>query len=263
MFSRIRKRFTYANVAMTLALVFAMSGGAYAASKFVITSTKQIKPGVLAQLKGKAGPAGTTGAQGSAGSVGPQGPAGAVGPTGPAGAAGANGDKGAQGEAGKNGTKGAQGEPWTPNNTLPPKASETGAWSVAVVPAHFGESQLATATLSFAIPLAAPLVNVEGCGGAGKPACTVHVIKFNETDPAGCTGGTLEKPTAEAGNLCVFERERNGSNVGFVGAVNAATGAEGAGTTGAELIVVPENTKENENSVSLGGTWAVTAAGAA
>lgn len=47
MFSRIRKRLTYANVAMTMALVFAMSGGAYAAKKYVITSTKQIKPSVL------------------------------------------------------------------------------------------------------------------------------------------------------------------------------------------------------------------------
>lgn len=31
MFSRIRKRMTYANVVATIALVFAMSGGAYAA----------------------------------------------------------------------------------------------------------------------------------------------------------------------------------------------------------------------------------------
>ena len=76
MFRALRKRLTYANIAMTLALVFAMAGGAYAAGKFVVTSTKQIKPSVLAQLKGKAGPAG------------PQGP---QGPQGPAGTAGANG----------------------------------------------------------------------------------------------------------------------------------------------------------------------------
>ena len=43
----MRGRLSYANVAMTLALVFAMSGGAYAASKYVITSTKQISPKVL------------------------------------------------------------------------------------------------------------------------------------------------------------------------------------------------------------------------
>jgi hypothetical protein len=44
MFSRIRKHFTYTNVAMTDVLVSVMSGGAYAASKYVITSTKQISP---------------------------------------------------------------------------------------------------------------------------------------------------------------------------------------------------------------------------
>jgi hypothetical protein len=52
MFSTIRKRITYANVALTLTLVFAMSGGAYAAGKYLITSTKQISPKVLASLKG-------------------------------------------------------------------------------------------------------------------------------------------------------------------------------------------------------------------
>ena len=57
----IRKRVTYANVAMTLALVFAMSGGAYA-SKYLITSTKQISPKVLKTLKGAAGKTGPAGA---------------------------------------------------------------------------------------------------------------------------------------------------------------------------------------------------------
>jgi hypothetical protein len=46
MFWRLRKRFTYTNVAMTLALVFAMTGGAYAAFTSLITSTKQISPSV-------------------------------------------------------------------------------------------------------------------------------------------------------------------------------------------------------------------------
>src|SRR6202035_5866038 len=66
MLSFVRRRFTFANVALTVALVFAMSGGAFAASKFLITSTKQIKPSVLAQLKGKAGPAGAAGSAGPA-----------------------------------------------------------------------------------------------------------------------------------------------------------------------------------------------------
>jgi hypothetical protein len=52
MFSRIRRRFTYANVVVTVALVFAMSGGAYAASRYLITSTKQISPKVLMSFEG-------------------------------------------------------------------------------------------------------------------------------------------------------------------------------------------------------------------
>jgi hypothetical protein len=52
-----RRRLGYANVVATVALVFAMSGGAFAASKYLLTSTKQIKPSVLAKLKGNRGPA--------------------------------------------------------------------------------------------------------------------------------------------------------------------------------------------------------------
>jgi hypothetical protein len=50
-----RIRFTYANVVATLALVLAMSGGALAASHYLITSTRQISPRVLKKLT--AGPA--------------------------------------------------------------------------------------------------------------------------------------------------------------------------------------------------------------
>jgi len=67
MFSRMRRHLTYANVAVTLALVFAMSGGAYAAKKYVITSTKQISPKVLKKLKGAKGAKGAIGAIGATG----------------------------------------------------------------------------------------------------------------------------------------------------------------------------------------------------
>jgi hypothetical protein len=53
MLSRLRGQVNASTVVATLALVFAMSGGAYAASHYLITSTKQIKPSVLGQLKGK------------------------------------------------------------------------------------------------------------------------------------------------------------------------------------------------------------------
>jgi hypothetical protein len=81
----IRNHLSYANVVATLALVFAMSGGALAATHYAINSTKQINPKVLKRLKGTAGPQGTTGKVGPAGSTGAPGPQGTGGKEGPAG----------------------------------------------------------------------------------------------------------------------------------------------------------------------------------
>jgi hypothetical protein len=49
-FTRRRMRLSYANVVATLAFVLAMSGGALAATHYLITSTKQISPRVLKKL---------------------------------------------------------------------------------------------------------------------------------------------------------------------------------------------------------------------
>jgi hypothetical protein len=84
----LRRRLSYANVAATLAVVFAMTGGALAADHYLITSTGQIKPSILKKLRGAKGATGLTGAQGAIGARGPvgaQGPAGAQGQTGPSG----------------------------------------------------------------------------------------------------------------------------------------------------------------------------------
>jgi len=75
----MRRRFSYANVAATLALVFSMSGGALAAKHYLINSTKQINPKVLKALKGKTGAAGLPGAAGAAGKEGSQGKEGPAG----------------------------------------------------------------------------------------------------------------------------------------------------------------------------------------
>jgi hypothetical protein len=80
-----KRSLNYANVTATLALVFSMSGGALAASHYLINSTKQINPKVLKKLKGNAG---ANGAPGATGPSGPSGPAGSQGKEGPAGAAG-------------------------------------------------------------------------------------------------------------------------------------------------------------------------------
>jgi Collagen triple helix repeat (20 copies) len=79
----MRRRITPSLVLSLLALFVALSGTAFAA-KYVITSTKQIKPSVRKALKGNRGPTGPRGLQGL---QGPQGPAGAQGAQGPAGPA--------------------------------------------------------------------------------------------------------------------------------------------------------------------------------
>src|SRR3954454_13640276 len=94
----IRARMTYANVVATLALLFAMSGGALAAKHYLLTSTGQISPNVLKELK-KPGARGATG------------PAGSAGPTGAPGANGVNGAPGVKGETGPEGKQGPKGEP--------------------------------------------------------------------------------------------------------------------------------------------------------
>jgi len=74
-----------ATIIASIALFFSLAGTGLAASKYLITSTKQIKPSVLSSLHGARGAAG---AQGAPGAQGAQGPAGTAGAAGAAGAAG-------------------------------------------------------------------------------------------------------------------------------------------------------------------------------
>ena len=81
----IRKHLSYANVVATLALLFAMTGGAIAANHYLITSAKQINPKVLRRLTGRTGPAGAPGARGAEGKQGVEGKQGNTGNEGPRG----------------------------------------------------------------------------------------------------------------------------------------------------------------------------------
>jgi hypothetical protein len=127
--SRLRAHLTYANVAATLALVFAMGGSAVAATHYLITSTKQISPKVLKELKkpganGAAGPAGAAGPQGAAGAngtAGAQGPLGVVGATGPKGVPGPQGLEGETGPEGPEGGTAAALKRWRKTIATPGK----------------------------------------------------------------------------------------------------------------------------------------------
>jgi hypothetical protein len=94
---KLLRRPSPAMVVACLALLVASTGTSIAASHYLITSTKQIKPSVLTKLKGAKGPKGATGATGA---IGGTGATGAIGATGATGAAGATGAQGVQGIAG-------------------------------------------------------------------------------------------------------------------------------------------------------------------
>lgn len=260
MLSGIGKRFSYANVVVTLALVFAMSGGAYAAGKYVVVSTKQISPKVLKQLSGKVGPTGKTGPGGPAGSPGPGGPTGSTGPTGPAGA---KGEAGVEGKAGTNGEsasvkkldetvsqcnklggsefKVGGGPPSYACNgasaykPLPAGKTETGVWGISTHKA--GPVRQA---FSFPIPLSAPISEDQ-----------IEVIKPKEEgkEHAEECPGTLENPEAKAGYLCLYSELLETESVG-----DAATRSSGV------ILVFFINSEVTTGfGTSAEGTWAVTA----
>jgi hypothetical protein len=281
MFSAIRKRVSYANVAMTVALVFAMSGGAFAAGKYLITSTKQISPKVLQSLHGKAGAAGKNGAPGA---TGPAGAAGPAGPTGPAGGPGAAGAKGANGESvtvaqvktkeatcnklggakftvaggeatacnGVEGKAGPQGPPGPLLEALPAGKTLRGAWGAT----GYAEGQLpfpepgfgkVKTAVSFVFPVSPePDRNhyIPKGQGAGEGNEAASIVNHE------CTG-TSKEPGAAEGNLCVFgEDEENilaGTPSIFI-----------KGTPTASYGFAIGAVSEGKGSMELDGTWAVT-----
>jgi hypothetical protein len=114
MFKTVRRHLNPGTIVAIVALVFAMTGGAFAVTgqggngKSTAVAAKKKKGKVKVKvLRGPAGPRGAEGKQGPEGKAGPAGPAG---PQGPAGAKGDTGEKGAPGTAGKNGEPGANGK---------------------------------------------------------------------------------------------------------------------------------------------------------
>jgi hypothetical protein len=257
MISLIRKRFTYANVAMTLALVLAMSGGAYAAKRYLITSTKQIKPSVLKQLEGKTGPAGPAGPQGASGPAGKDGANGTNGKDGAPGAPGAPGESVTSKEVKTTETAcnklggssftvvskteyACNGSPWTAGGTLPKGASEMGTWTIHEA---VGDTA-ALASLSFPVPLAEELKEGQ-----------VHFIEQGEAPPPGCEG-SFKEPLAVSKNLCVFTKVVVGLEPVFKIGIGDPESLEiGAGKSGANLSLFTNKVTEEVLGI---GDWVVT-----
>jgi hypothetical protein len=265
MFSAMRRRMRVspATVVAGLALVFAMTGGAYAAKRYLITSTKQISPSVLKALQGKVGAAG---AEGLAGVVGPQGapgPRGDAGVEGKEGSQGPTGPKGATGAAGKSGKNGTTGF----TESLPSEDTETGSWG-------YGKTETPgriNVPISFNIPLehALSFKNVHFIYTNGEELLIGENAEEDlivEQVPSQECKGTAAEPTAQPGNLCVYATVMTGalaeiepftagikvtsSEIGNPG----GAGGGGAGKTGAHISITLYT-----GATEGWGTWAVTA----
>jgi hypothetical protein len=292
MLSRIRGSITYANVGVTVALIFALTGSAYAANKYLITSTKQIKPSVLKALTGKAGPAGGAG---PAGAQGPAGPAGAQGPAGPAGAQGAKGENGSgkegpQGPAGPAGARGATGEKGefagkgatgapgvtgatgsagdtgvtgaAGNGSGPLKSGETttGLWS-AYLEGLTTSGREAVFSISFPRSLGTISTKSYYCNEEQTEEktgeCENGETGATETG-TGCTGA-IEEPTAPAGVLCVYTRlEGSGKEEAKFHRLQGFLNGGNLTPDALQGALIIFTVGAHPNKIYYYGTWAVT-----
>jgi hypothetical protein len=168
----MRKPFSYANVTATLALFFALSGGALAAKHYLVNSTKQINPKVLKALHGKSGP---------------QGPAGAT------------GKEGSPGKEGKEGKEGVGGKNLTAETILPSGQSESGTFAAGGTwdkPVECGPGEFCGGWIGTGITYVQPLA---------KAIPDEHIIDVTEPSAPHCPG----VGKAEPGYLCLYDWDRS------------------------------------------------------
>lgn len=207
----IRRNLNVPTAVAVVALVFAMTGGAFAAKNYA-TGSKQ--------SKSKRGP------RGPKGKPGPQGPQGLKGDTGP------KGDKGPKGDTGAQGPKGDTGDPWTAGGFLPSGKSLGGTWVAGVGPEILPGKGAAAASISFGIPLTAPP--------------TIVIVKKEQegVEHAAECPGSLAIPLAAKGNLCLYTAQESGLELKSaipapVGALLSYLGTPGTGDAGTWAVTAP------------------------
>lgn len=231
MSERSHKALSFANVTSLLALVFAMSGGAYAITS--IRGSSGVVHGCYQKKKGslRVVPAGKRCAKSERAIVwnrtGPQGSRGLIGQQGP------KGDPGQQGPPGNPGGTGPAGPFPT---TLPAGKTLTGAYTVEFQATAV--NQFAGGAESFQFPL------------ASRPK--VNFVAAGSSPPAQCPG-TVSAPAAASGNLCVYEgQDFDGGTLTIAGPDNVLS--DTAGTTGFRFEIA----STAAGTVIDRGTWAVT-----
>jgi hypothetical protein len=212
---RLKRRLAANGPGLTVAVVamlIALTGGAFAAAGALnAKQKKEVKK--IAQTEAK-----------KFATAGPAGPQGATGAPGPKGDQGVEGKRGADGASGKSvevapiatedpfeceerggalvkeegapsgievcsGEAGAKGEPWAPDNTLPPGATETGAWAFTGTASDTNGIRVAlTLPVQFPFALKAEHVHFSTEAGFATPC-----------------PGTAAAPIAEPGELCVYD----------------------------------------------------------
>jgi hypothetical protein len=251
MFSMPHPRFGIPGVISVLALVFALFGGAYAATQPASQAKKAKKA-----VKGPRGPRGLEGQKGATGAPGPQGLAGANGQNGAPGKDGigvtvtevepeeveceGRGGVIVQREGASSGSEvcsGEEGSPWAAGGMLPAKATETGAWVFAGEGALTGFGTINVGLASFALPLADPLEE------SHAHLITAATTEQEKTD-AGCLG-TVSEPTATPGEFCAYVAELEKASYAL---------SVPFGVSGVRMLFLTEGAE------ALGsGSWALTA----
>lgn len=228
MFHKVRDRLGSAGlVVAVLALIVALSGGAFAATQSAKKKSSKglTKAQVIALIKANSPPSGPAGPQGPQGAPGAKGDAGGPGGIGATGATGNQGPAGkgvklttipsgpgnakcserggvtaeveetpatakdiCNGATGAPGAPGEDGQPWTPESKLPEGATETGAWAFNGTEDDVGGIVV---PISFMVQLPEELFEGE-----------VHYQ--TDTGFADSCPGTAAEPAADPGQLCVY-----------------------------------------------------------
>jgi hypothetical protein len=186
MFSAIRKHLNPATLVAVSALVFAMTGGAFAVTGHGSGGGSGAKATAAATppaAAAKAKPKGKAGPRGPAGPKGATGAAGAQGATGPAGVA------GPQGPAGNAGASGTNGEPGAPGTSVTSKERATGTIGKCT---EGGSEFTAGTTKTYA------------CNGkAGSPWSAGGTLPVGSTETGAWEVGPLKREKAEGGVISI------------------------------------------------------------
>lgn len=289
---RLREPFGKAGLTVAvIALVFAMLGGAYAATGLNSKQKKEVKSIAKSfQGTGSAGAAGAKGDNGSNGAQGAKGDTGVVGPQGPQGSQGKQGTQGPAGEAGmcsaakpecKLATGGVLTGVWSATGsrdvvgiteTTPPVLVTTPSIGLAAIsfpvrvspaPTAIGNFEFAAFTIGYqfkngAIGLYGPYPCLEGCEGhglleQGEMEEILSAAEEAEDAYREVCPGDANNPKAKSGFLCIYRLSSNGNWSSADSSSAAAAKSEVAHEFG---VTVPFQFSSADAFVR--GSWAVT-----